>query len=44
MEEAAGKKVTDWPQLFTDSVYDLKEAGLTPRQRKYLLRWREKYR
>ena len=44
MSDAAGKRVTDWSQLFTESVHDLKEAGLTPRQRKYLLRWREKFR
>ncbi|BFZ53238.1 telomere length regulation protein [Savitreella phatthalungensis] len=44
MDEAAGKKLTEWTQLFQTSREDLKEIGLTPRQRKYLLRWREKYK
>jgi hypothetical protein len=44
MHKVASAKITEWPQLFTLSAHDLKEAGLTPRQRKYLLLWREKYR
>lgn len=44
MQAAVGSKITDWDKLFTMTSFDLKEAGLTPRQRKYLLRWQEKYR
>ena len=42
--EAAASKIPDWPALFTMSSTDFKTAGLSPRERKYILRWREKYR
>ncbi|ORY81530.1 IGR protein motif-domain-containing protein [Protomyces lactucae-debilis] len=44
LHKVAAPKITEWPQLFQMSAHDLKEAGLSPRQRKYLLLWREKYR
>ncbi|KAK2750113.1 hypothetical protein FQN57_004606 [Myotisia sp. PD_48] len=38
-------KLTDWNQLFTISPSELQALGMeTPRDRKYLLRWREKFR
>jgi hypothetical protein len=38
-------KITSWDELFNLSSNDLRERGIEPaRDRRYLLRWREKYR
>jgi hypothetical protein len=38
-------KFSDWTQLFSATSAQLKELGVEPaRTRKYILRWREKYR
>ncbi|KAI9136774.1 IGR protein motif-domain-containing protein [Paraphysoderma sedebokerense] len=41
---SAADKFKDWDHLFTASTSQMKELGLTPQQRKYILRWTEKYR
>ncbi|KAL7752733.1 hypothetical protein RI367_001735 [Sorochytrium milnesiophthora] len=37
-------KFKSWEHLFTARSRELRELGLTPQQRKYVLFWTEKYR
>ena len=42
--QVAASKIPSWDALFTMTTEEFKTAGLQPRQRKYILRWREKFR
>ncbi|KAL1914812.1 mitochondrial 37S ribosomal protein mS41 [Calcarisporiella thermophila] len=42
--EGVADKFKDWNHLFTATSLEMKEMGLTPKQRKWILAWTEHYR